>query len=74
MQTINKIYLLDNKPVNRQLWLETLHFCIAEVQKKAFDLSTKQAIKSAIFSDLSNGMTSIVNGRQFAEIIAEERS
>lgn len=69
MENTNHIYLLDGNAVNRKLWNDMLDACIATVQTKTYDYATKMAIRSAIMTDIQSGKTSVVNGRQFAELV-----
>jgi hypothetical protein len=71
MEKVSNIYLLDGYPVDKKLWTETLKECIATVQTRTSCPSTKRAIESAILEDIRNGMTSVVNGHQFAEMTRE---
>lgn len=71
MENMNHVYLLDKHPVSQQLWLETLNECIATVQTKTSCHKTKLAIRTAILTDIKNGMTSVVNGREFADLVCE---
>lgn len=71
MENMNHVYLLDGHPVNRQLWSDTLNECIATVQTKTSCCETKRAIRKAILTDIQYGKTSVVNGRQFAELACE---
>lgn len=63
------VYLLNGKSVSAYLWTKELNECIATVQSKTHDRSTKKAIRTAIVADLNSGRTSVVNGREFERLV-----
>ena len=68
MKETTIIYYLDGIVVDQCEWNRTLDECIAAVQAKAYDRETKSAIRTAVFSDIECGRTSIVNGHKFCKI------
>ena len=63
------VYLLNGQIVEANQWTAELDECISAVQAKTPSSATKQAIRTAIVSDINSGRTSVVNGHEFSKLV-----